>query len=78
MVQCFLVRSDFDPANLIARSITDDSKKNDDLFLLEITSFLGNIARAPTLATVTSQLHLPNFGTRGFKNSAMWPSVEKV
>ena len=42
------------------------------------TSFSGNITRAPTLATVTSQLHLPNIGTRGFKNSAMWPSVEKV
>ena len=78
MAQCLLVRSDFDPANLIAKSITDDSKKNDDLFLLEITSFLGNITRAHTLATVTLQLHLPNFGTRSFKNSAMWSSVEKV
>ena len=77
MAQCLLVRSDFHPANLIAKSITDHRKKGDDLFL-EITSFSGNITRAPTLATVTSQLHFPNFVTRGFKNSAMWPSVEKV
>ena len=77
MAQCLLVRSDFHPANLIARSRTDDSKKGDNIFL-EITSFSGNVTRAPTLATVTSQLHLSIFGTRGFKNSAMWPSVEKV